>query len=135
MAQQQLDAAHVDAVLQQMNSEGVPQRMRGDGFGNAASQVRLAAGLIDGILAEMAAGRVARKEPGAGSFRAPPVAESLQQPGGEHDIAVLLPLTLLDADHHALAVDIGWFQADDLGRIFPRSNEGKLLCRRELGEF
>src|SRR5581483_3852600 len=109
--------------------------MRGDGFGNAASQVRLAAGLIDGILAEMAAGRVARKEPGAGSFRAPPVAESLQQPGGEHDIAVLLPLTLLDADHHALAVDIGWFQADDLGRIFPRSNEGKLLCRRELGEF
>src|SRR5579883_2235403 len=24
---------------------------------------------------------------------------------------------------------------DALGRIFPRSNEGKLLCRRELGEF
>jgi len=29
------------------------------------------------------------------------------------------------------------YQAEGVkvGRIFPRSNEGKLLCRRELGEF
>src|SRR5271169_6391941 len=45
----------------------------------------------------------------------PPVAQQFQQLRREHDEAILLPLALLDAQQHALAVDIGDLQRDDLG--------------------
>src|SRR3712207_8282257 len=45
VAEQQLDGAHVGAGLQQVDREGVAQRMRGDRLGQAGQAVRLAAGV------------------------------------------------------------------------------------------
>jgi len=76
----------------------------------------LLAGLLDGVAADMAAGNQAREEPLARGPGAPPVvAQDLQQPWREHDVAVLAALALLDADDHALAVDVGRAQADGFG--------------------
>ena len=49
------------------------------------------------------------------SFDLPPGAQHLEQLGREHHVAVLLPLALLDAEHHPLAVDGGHGEMDGLG--------------------
>jgi len=36
MTEQELDGAHIRALLQQVNRKGVPQAVWSDGFGNAA---------------------------------------------------------------------------------------------------
>ena len=41
--------------------------------------------------------------------------EQGQQPGREHDVAILGPLGLTDADDHALAIDVVDAQGQDLG--------------------
>src|ERR1700716_2870118 len=48
-----------------------------------------------------------------------PVAQKLEQYRGEHRVAILAALALLDAQHHALGVDIGYLQRDDLGDAQP----------------
>ena len=48
-----------------------------------------------------------RKEPVAGPVDFPPGAQDRQQLRREHHVAVLLPLALRDAQHHAFAVDGG----------------------------
>ena len=45
----------------------------------------------------------------------PVVTEQDQQPGREHDVAILGSLGLTDADDHALAIDVVDAQAQDLG--------------------
>src|SRR5271168_4430560 len=57
----------------------------------------------------------AGKQPAPRLRDLPPVAQQLQQLRREHHEAILLPLALLDAQQHALAVDIGDLQRDDLG--------------------
>jgi hypothetical protein len=44
----------------------------------------------------------------------PPRAQSLEQHRREHRVAILAPFALLYAQGHALAIDIGDLQADDL---------------------
>src|SRR5579863_8362920 len=44
--------------------------------------------------------------------RAPVIAQFLQQPRTEHDIAVLPPFTLANMDQHPAAVDVGDFQTN-----------------------
>ena len=51
----------------------------------------------------------------SGSHGAPIGRQRLQQPGRQHDVAVFLSLALLDAQHHALAIDSLRLQAGRLG--------------------
>ena len=53
------------------------------------------------------------------------MAKDFQQLGGEHDVPVFLSLALLDANDHALAVDVGGLQADDLGDAQSRGVAGR----------
>jgi hypothetical protein len=55
------------------------------------------------------------KSQGRGLFHSPPIAQDFQQLGGEYDVPIFLSLALFDTDDHALAVNLGGFQADDLG--------------------
>jgi len=55
------------------------------------------------------------KQPDSLPRDAPPVAQKLQQLRREHRVTVLAALALLDAEHHALAVNIRNFQRNDLG--------------------
>ncbi len=54
-----------------------------------------------------------RKSRGPDSL--PVGAEDLQQSRGEHDVAILPALAVANADHHALAVDVGDLQLGDFG--------------------
>ena len=50
---------------------------------------------------------------------APPRAQPLQQHRREHGVAILAALALLDAQRHALAVDVADLQRDDLAGAQP----------------
>jgi len=63
VAEQQLDGAQVGAGFQQMDREGVAQRMRGDRLGEAGETVRLAAGVADSVPGDRLAGQVSREQP------------------------------------------------------------------------
>ena len=60
-------------------------------------------------------GTLAGKEPVAGPVDFPPGAQDRQQLRREHHVAVLLPLALRDAQHHAFAVDGGHGEVNGLG--------------------
>ena len=56
-----------------------------------------------------------REQPRPWARHPPPIAQQLQQLRREHDKAILLPFALLDAQQHALVIDVGDLQRDDLG--------------------
>jgi len=140
MAEEELDGAHIGAALDQVHGEGVPQGMGGDRLGEAAPALRLLARLLDGVRGDGPADSPAREEPGPGPGHAPPGPQELQEPWGEHDVAILLPLALLDAEDHALTVDVGRLQPDGLGDAEPRGvahgqNRAVLQARHGLEEL
>ena len=55
---------------------------------------------------DVPAGNAARKQPLNGPGCPPPVAQDIQELGGEHHVAVFLAFTLLDANEHSLAVNM-----------------------------
>ena len=55
---------------------------------------------------------------------APVLAQQLQQPGRERDIAILVALALFDAQTHAGGVDIGELQSTEFARPQPRGVGG-----------
>src|SRR4030095_6376485 len=110
MPQQQLYRTNVGSRFQQVNRKGMPQRMGRDWFGYPAYPARLLTGLLHGTLADVFTGKVAREEPLLGLFYVPPFPEDFQQPGREHHVPVFLPFTLVDADDHPLAIDVGRYQ-------------------------
>src|SRR3979490_2216016 len=59
------------------------------------------------------------KEPFLRSELPPIRAQQFQQLGGELDVAVPIPLALLDANHHALAVDVSRSQMERLADAHP----------------
>ena len=96
-----------------------PQRMRGDRFGDAATAMRFLARLLHGVLANGPAGDITWEEPQLGLLDSPPVPQDFQQLGGEHNVAIFLPLALFDADDHAPAIDGVGFEADGLRDSHP----------------
>src|SRR5205809_8148082 len=98
-----------------MTSESVPHGMGRDGLGNATTSPRFLTGPFYGFAVDVTARNIAGTQPRLGLHRSPPVPQAFQQLGGEHDVAVFLPLALLHADDHALAIDIDGLQANGFG--------------------
>src|SRR6266436_3163235 len=98
-----------------MHGEGVPHGMRGDRFGNFANTVGFLALVLNRAPADVLARRIAGKKPVLRPFHSPPLSQDLQQPGGEHHVAVLHSLALLDPHDHALAVDGRHCKSDAFG--------------------
>jgi len=115
MAQQQLDSAQIGAGLQQVNGEGVAQRMRRDWLADPAPLPHLLAGVTDGARRDRLVGRLTREQPLPGARAPPIVPEHVEELGRQHDIAVFAPFALLDPDDHTLAVDRGGGEADGFG--------------------
>jgi len=55
---------------------------------------------------------LAGKQPGGGPAQAPPVPQDREQLGREHNVAIALPPALLDANDHALNVEIARAEPD-----------------------
>jgi hypothetical protein len=88
----------------------------------------LAAGGTHGVCRYRFSNNGAGKHPyPCGSHGAPIVRQHLQQPGRQHDVAVFLSLTLLDAQHHALAIDGPRLQPGRLGN----TQAGGIACRQD----
>ena len=122
VAQHDLDHADIDLLLQQVGGKAVTQRVHRDSLVDQ----RHVGGRTDGAV-ELAHGQRIHgveswEQPSVGEDLplgvggAPPGALPLQQQGREHRVAVLAALALFDAQRHALAVDVGDLQADDLAR-------------------
>jgi hypothetical protein len=82
-----------------------------NGLGDLGEPVGLSARQLDGVCGNVLVSN-SWEEPQLRSPQTPPVAQDLQQPGGEHDISVFLSLALDNADHHALTIDGGRLQTD-----------------------
>jgi hypothetical protein len=68
--------------------------------------------LLHGILADVLARDVTRKEPLLGPFHSPPVTQDFQQLRRQHHVAILLTLALIDANHHPRAVNVPYGEAN-----------------------
>src|ERR1700742_2167474 len=98
-----------------MNGKSVAERMRRYGLARVQQLASLLTGKGNGTSIDRPAGNSPLEQP---IFRpgSPPVAaQRLQQLGRQHHVAILLTLTLIDADHHALTIDIAGLQMDALG--------------------
>src|SRR5262245_55717647 len=106
MAQQNLDGPQVGPAFEQMGREAMAQSVDRDVLAQSGVRASLAADLVDGVGWDGLIRQGAGEEVAAGPNRLPVGTEDLQQPRREHDVAVLLPLALANADHHPLAVDV-----------------------------
>ena len=90
--------------------------MGGHAFGEAATLPGIPAGGLHGAGGQMQMRTPGGKQPGfAGVQDAAVGAEDFQQAGGEHGVTVFASFAMLDAQEHAVAVDIGDFEGDCLG--------------------
>ena len=80
MAKEQLDGAQVGACFEEVNREGMAQRMRADGFGDAATETRLSAGMLDGMRGDRSA-EIPGEKPLLGPHDPPIVSERVEQFG------------------------------------------------------
>ena len=114
MAEQQLDGAQIGAGFEQVNGKGMAEQVRRDRLVDVGLPSRLSAGGVDRQRRNRLSGQVAGEQPLFGAGGAPVAAQQVEQHGREHDVAVLAPFALFDADDHALAVDGGGGQTDGL---------------------
>ncbi len=115
MAEQHLNDPDVGLVLQQMAGEGMAQRMGRDALLDPGNLRRAPNGPADDVGGERIACDHAGEQPVFGMGKAVPFTQHRQQIGRQHDVAVLVALALLDADHHAGTIDVGDLEVDQFG--------------------
>jgi hypothetical protein len=114
MAQQDLDHPHVDIALEQMRGERVAQRMRRDPAADAGSLGRHVADAVEVAHRYWPQRVLTREQPAARPALQPPGAQQRQQLRRQHGMPVLTAFAHLDADQHALGIDVADPQHDDL---------------------
>ena len=113
--EQALNRVDVDAGLEQVRREGMPQGVNPPGLGDPRA-------LLGRLIGPLQRGRVhrvralrRRKQPRRGARLCPVPAQGLEQARREHRVAILAALALLDANGHPRRIDVGDAQVQDLG--------------------
>ena len=123
MTEQQLDGPHVGAALEQMDREGVAQECGVMGLEMREARCASWHATLHRIPSDGVAGDIAGEEPRFGFCHSPPLPQDFQQLGRKHYVAIFLPLALIDADDHTLAIDVGRVSAGRPQRFAtPRRN-------------
>src|SRR5512145_2153832 len=104
--EQHLDHTDVDLLLQEMGGEAVPERVERDALVDPGHLRCGMAGTVELAWRQWVDPIAPREQPALWPRRLPIGAQQLEQMLGEHHIAILAPLALLDADDHAGAVDV-----------------------------
>jgi hypothetical protein len=119
MAHQQLDGAQVGTGFEQMRGEAMPERMRAKLLLNAGAGGRRPADVPYGLVGDgpldVAIADLAGEQIDAGLLPSPVVAQGFEQLRRQGHVTIAHPLTPLDMDDHALAVDIAHLQQSRLG--------------------
>ena len=114
VAEQELNRPQVGTRFQQMGRVRVPQRVRGDAFVDPRLPRGQAHGLPDHLRRDRRIGPPAvarpREEVGLRSHPAVVLTQGREECGTEGDLAIAAALALLDAEHHALAIDVADFE-------------------------
>ena len=113
MTEQDLDPADVGASFQEMGRKRKAQGTDMGGFRQTGGQAGFDADLMNGFTRNGVRGRFAREQPFLRACQLPVGAQQFQQMRRKHDIAIFLPFSQFDADHHAVRIDIGDAQGDD----------------------
>src|SRR5450755_1273235 len=113
--EQHLDHSDIDVLFQQVSGEAVPQGVER----YALVDLGLIGGGMAGAIELARRHRVhpvlSREQPALWPRQLPPGPHQIEQMRGQHDIAILAAFALLDPDHHALAVDVGYLQRHHFG--------------------
>jgi hypothetical protein len=115
--EQHLNRTKIRAGIQHVSRKRVAQRMRPDLLLYTGPLSGYPAGVPDRLRSD---GKVsatlvpARKQVGLRLQPAPILAQRFQRSLAERHIAVLVPLASMDVDHHALSVDVGYFEPGQL---------------------
>ena len=115
----------VAARFEQVGGEGVAQGVDAALLGDAGAQFRHRVELLGDGDVDGARARAIGEEPDARAVRCPVGAPVLEQPLGERDVAVLGALALLDAHRHAVGIEVGDFEGDDLAHAQAGSVDGR----------
>src|SRR6266850_669372 len=110
MAEQHLDHPDIDVLLEQVGGEAMPQAMERYALVDLGSIGCGMAGAIELARRQRVQPVLSRKQPALWPRQLPPGPQQTEQMRGQHDIAILAAFALLDPDHHALAVDVGYLQ-------------------------
>lgn len=120
MAKQDLDDADIDILFQKMRREAVAQGVRTDALADPGPLGRFLNGAMELPGRDRLRPALPGKEPAMGQHHAAPLAlaplqtQQVQKMRGEHGVAILAALALLDADQHARTVDIVNLEMRDL---------------------
>src|SRR6516162_1804892 len=120
VSEQHLDDPDIGLLFQKMGGKAVPQRVNTDTLGDAGALGCHANEPVELAPTDVLS-PVAGEQPGLAGMHpsllargAPPFTQYLEQVGRENDVAILLALALLDADHHSVTIDVGELQRYDL---------------------
>src|SRR6202035_4057327 len=120
VSEQHLDDADIGLLFQKMGGKAVPQGVNTGTLGNAGALGCHANEPVE-LAPTHVLSPVAGEQPGLAGMHpsllargAPPFTQYIEQVGRENDVAILVALALLDADHHSVAVDVGELQRYDL---------------------
>jgi hypothetical protein len=104
--EQSLDDADVDPIFQEVGGESVAQGVEAHGLGDPCLLLHLAEDRLDRLGRQGPALFLSLEEPLHRPVRSPVLSQPAQEIRGQHDVAVLAALALLDPDDHPLAVDV-----------------------------
>jgi len=124
MAQQALHGVQVDAGFEQVGGEGVAQGVDAALFLDARPELRHRVDLLgDGVVKRTGAVAIG-EEPDAGRRRRPVRAQILEEARGERHVAIFGALAGLDADRHAVGVDVRHPERNRLAHAQPCAIDG-----------
>src|SRR6185503_10221976 len=132
MAQQYLNRPHIHSRLQQMRGKAVTQGMKTDGLGDPCRFLRVFEGPLEQRWMQRALCAVPWKQPRSWTRLLPIGSQRLQKRWTQHHVAVLVPLAPLHAQDHALTVNVGHLEVQDLAQSQTRSVRD--LHRRSLAK-
>ena len=114
MSKKHLNDADVDPALQKVGGEAVPEYVHAHALVDAGRDARRTAGGVQDGRLDRSVLVATREQKPFGMRETPVAAQDAEQLLGQHDVALLAALAAFDPDDHAVAVDVGRFQADYL---------------------
>src|SRR5258708_143709 len=114
-SEQHLDHSDIDVLLELVGGEGVPEGVARYALVDLGHLGRGMAGAIELACRHRLHTVAPWKQPALRSGRPPPGAQQFEQMWRQHHVPVFAALALLDANDHALAVNVANLERDHLG--------------------